>query len=223
MHAKFDFAFFDASDGVAVIGDLGKQGGFGGSKFHVHGESIAEGLDGAKGFLRLGDDFRDHLNLALHGENFHALELELGDLCLKEGGIAIERAFGNALVRLELPHHPRILPNEVHVEEGAVGKLGDVEGFGGGGGGGGHGVVSLSAFILAHPITHATSIASFFSLFSVVEIGRNKLPPPFSGNSGAQGFRKPPGVVFFNLSPNFQHSFSSPIYHSILPYCFSHT
>lgn len=70
MHAKFDFAFFDASDGVAVVGNLGKQGGFGGSKFHVHGESIA------------------------------------------------------------------------------------------------------------HPITRATSIASFFSLFSVVEIGRNKAPPP---------------------------------------------
>jgi hypothetical protein len=68
-------------------------------------------------------------------------------------------------------------------------------------------VVSLSAYIVAHPITRASTIASFFSLFSVVETGRNKAPLPFPRNSGAQGFRKPPGVVFFNLSLNFPQLF----------------
>jgi hypothetical protein len=64
-------------------------------------------------------------------------------------------------------------------------------------------VISLSAYIVARPIIRASTIASFFSLFSVVEIGRNKAPPPFSRNSDLQEFEKPPGVVFLNLSFDF--------------------
>ena len=179
--------------------------------------------------MRLGDDFHKDFNLALNGENFHALKLELGDFSLQEVGVAIERAFGHALVRLKLPHHPRILPDKIDVEEGAVGKLGNVESLGGGGGGV-HGVVSLSAYILAYPITRATTIALFFSLFSVVEIGRNKASPPIFWKFGPPGFWEtarggffqsitqfPTFFLILNLSLISPLLFSTPLLFSIPP------
>lgn len=57
--------------------------------------------------------------------------------------------------------------------------------------------------IVARPINRASTIASFFFSFSVVETSRNKASPPFPGNLRLQGFGKPPGVVFFNLSFDF--------------------
>jgi hypothetical protein len=52
---------------------------------------------------------------------------------------------------------------------------------GGGGGGGFHGVISLSAYILARPINRATAFSSFFSFFLLLRLVATRHPPHFLG------------------------------------------